>query len=1223
MTRKGRILAVLLPLVFLITIIPIENSSTRGDVLDVRISISSPQQAETLSSYRITEEYEGFVLASLTEDEIAELTAQGFDIQTEELYLIGIRGFSFDTRKGEPSIPDELRISDYSEGAVGYYIVQFRGPVRREWKESLSQAGAEIVNYVPFNAFLVRIDPGMRAALGRVQAVQWVGVFHPAYKVSPELVSETGTFEAEVITFYPEGVDTVLDILPEESILFSYKGKDFGRVDARIDHDQLVRVANLVDVNFIQPREVFYIHNSRMQWIMQTNINENRRIWDMGIRGERQLVGFSDTGIDFDHNLFREDAITIQNGDIYNATDMTRRKLVRYYVHGDPSDEWSWKDTPNRQDPDSGWWTSGHGTMVTGTFGGNDDPIATSSNDGGAKGAKIFFQDIGGIRWLSGVRIDSLKYIPADYDDLFGPAYDAGARIHSNSWGSYTTVYTMGAQMVDEFMWNHPDMLIIFSNGNGGRTNMASPATAKNVLSSGSGRTSPIQDSVAGYSSTGPTSDGRRKPTVIAVGEGISSMSSGNPRDNINTAWEGSWGGTSYSAPDHASLAAMTRQYFMEGWWPSGTKVPLDGFEPSAALVKAMLTASARQMQGQNSDSKNEDTWPNNSQGWGRVLLDDALYFAGDTRRLELFDDRIGLNTGEFNMESYYVLDSSEPLRIILAWTDYPGVAWTSPNIANDLDLLVTDPLGNTYKGNVFGTMAQGESLPNTGSYDRLNVLEGAHIESPMVGAWSVRVTAANAPNGPQPYALVTLGDLGTGWGQVFLDQSVYGENDTIGISVRDTGPSTVDVTMWSTTEPTPELISLNETSPGSGRWVGYINTSQGPPTTDGELQVSHGDLVTVQYIDDDPPHTSTDTATIDATYPLIFNIFVMNITSTSANVIWRTNEATDSKVYYNESDPLDLEEYVSGYRLEHDVLLTNLKPETIYKFDVESSDPYGHTTKDSNGGLHWQFQTLKLSPEPPTNPRAWLFGPDYDHVHIEWELSVDDPGLVDHYAIYYSTLAYDPDGTGYQLLATVPSGLNFFDHYLAGHGNPMNIYYVIQANYSAGLPARAEDQVAKFTRWTPAGPVLLSFPLKMVNESIEYALKTVSWDVMRYYDAWDDSDHWKEYHRWKNWNDLPTINQTMAIWVNVTSPEPVTHAGVVPRGMSIHLKEGWNLVGFPHMYYDYTVNDLSAQTGAERVEAFNVAAPPYFLYSLSGTTYMAPGEGYWIKVPAHTFWIL
>jgi hypothetical protein len=488
-----------------------------------------------------------------------------------------------------------------------------------------------------------------------------------------------------------------------------------------------------------------------------------------------------------------------------------------------------------------------------------------------------------------------------------------------------------------------------------------------------------------------------------------------------------------------------------------------------------------------------------------------------------------------------------------------------------------------------------------------------------MVGVWTVRVTAANVPSGPQPYALVSLGALGSGWGIVYLDREMYGENDTIEINVRDTGPASVDVIIWSATEPMPEPVSLTESPPSSGRWIGYIDTNQGNVLPDGLLQVNDGDLVVVQYDDTSPPQVSTDTATIDASYPAIFGVSVANITSSTANVMWTTSEPADSRVYYNRTMPLDIEEYASEYRILHDVPLIGLTPETIYTFDVESSDPFGHTTRADNGGAHWQFTTLKLRPDPPTNVRAWLIGPTHQHVRIAWDPSADAATMVDNYAIYYSIGSYTPNGTGYQFLAQVPTGINFYDHWLYGHGNPWNVFYYVQANWSGGLPSTFTDQVAKFTRWAPAGPVLLSFPLKMVDSSIEWALKTVSWDKARYYDPWD-ADHWKEFHRGKYWDDFPAVNQSMAIWVNLTSAERVTSAGVVPANMTINLREGWNLVGFPHMFYDYTVGDLMAQTGAERVEGYNSITPPYFLQSLAGIDFMAPGEGYWIKVPVGRF---
>lgn len=43
--------------------------------------------------------------------------------------------------------------------------------------------------------------------------------------------------------------------------------------------------------------------------------------------------------------------------------------------------------------------------------------------------------------------------------------YAAGARVHSDSWGSAMTVYDSLAASVDLYTWQHPDFLPIFAAG--------------------------------------------------------------------------------------------------------------------------------------------------------------------------------------------------------------------------------------------------------------------------------------------------------------------------------------------------------------------------------------------------------------------------------------------------------------------------------------------------------------------------------------------------------------------------------------------------------------------------------------------------------------------------------------------------------------------------------------------------------------------------------------
>lgn len=43
------------------------------------------------------------------------------------------------------------------------------------------------------------------------------------------------------------------------------------------------------------------------------------------------------------------------------------------------------------------------------------------------------------------------------------------------------------------------------------------------------------------------------------------------------------------ATPVVAGSAALVRQYFMDGYYPSGTKTQDDAFTPSSALIKAVM----------------------------------------------------------------------------------------------------------------------------------------------------------------------------------------------------------------------------------------------------------------------------------------------------------------------------------------------------------------------------------------------------------------------------------------------------------------------------------------------------------------------------------------------------------------------------------------------------------------------------------------------------------
>jgi hypothetical protein len=148
---------------------------------------------------------------------------------------------------------------------------------------------------------------------------------------------------------------------------------------------------------------------------------------------------------------------------------------------------------------------------------------------------------------------------------------------------------------------------------------------------------------------------------------------------------------------------------------------------------------------------------PSYEQGFGFPVLDEALYFTGDRARLRVSDVATpnGLAEGESVTLQVNVL-SGTPLKVVLVWTDPPGVvrsvADSTAELVNDLDLRVMTPSGAATWGN---------DVLHPGQPDRLNNVEGVSIPQPLTGAYTVTISANRLGAGPrQGYALVMTGDF-------------------------------------------------------------------------------------------------------------------------------------------------------------------------------------------------------------------------------------------------------------------------------------------------------------------------------------------------------------------------------------------------------------------------------------------------------------------------------
>ncbi len=657
-------------------------------------------------------------------------TAVGADrLDPWESRLIRIGVYEFDTRQGEPQLPARLTTSG---GEM--WLVQLEAPIREEAKDLLRAAGVEFYDYIPNNAFLCRVPVGREALVVSSRAAVWMGRYHPAYRLPADLLAVPGPIEVKVLGFPWESGPELVETLRQMGMEVTDWGVDplNVRVRGQIDAARLPDVVSLEAVYYVEKWIRARLHNPQAQWVMQTNGNANRRLWDLGLEGQNQVVSTSDTGIFMEHNMFRDAAVPVTTwGDYPN-----HRKVIAY-VQGRAGADFG--------DEAASWW---HGTHTGGSACGDDSYCGgTQPYDGMALLAKNYFIDLGASTGGFGG--------PQSLWTMFNYGYNgnAGGRayVHSMSWGSNSNgAYAADDRAVDHWIWWHQDGSVFTSAGNddpppgGNDEYVGSPGNSKSVVTVASCSNGYGANMYSTWCSRGPTDDGRIKPDILAPGDFI--WSSVGP--NIGSYdWSS---GTSMSCPIAAGSALQVRQYFEDGWYPTGSPAAPDAVHPSSALIKAVMVNGG-------DENMSSYTVPSFYIGWGRTCLDSVLYFPGDARGLQVVDDTLGVQTGQ--TDSYqYEIQTCGKLEVTLAWSDYPAAIYANPTIINDLDLEVQVPGGSVYKGNVY---SGGWSVTG-GSYDRLNTVECVHLANPTAGTYTIRVIGHDVPMATsQPYALVLTGNFG------------------------------------------------------------------------------------------------------------------------------------------------------------------------------------------------------------------------------------------------------------------------------------------------------------------------------------------------------------------------------------------------------------------------------------------------------------------------------
>jgi len=575
--------------------------------------------------------------------------------------------YQFDPLVSVPGVPANLTAQAPAPGQAAYYIAQCTGPIKDSFKQQMQAQGARLLEYVPEYAFHVRATPEQAAAMRSLAFVRWVGLIQPAYKLEPGLLGRTGVVDVLLKAYPGESPDPIAGAASMWGArVVDWSRRLGGLVRAQAPAPVIAALAGVSTVSWIETWKTIGPCNDVARRIMSVSFQSWERpggydVWqNNGLFGAGQVVGVSDSGLD--------------TGDLATINPDFAGRVKALFSYS----------------PDGRFWDlEGHGTHVCGSILGNG---ATSGSVPSAHEYTMSYAGVAPEAQLVFQRLEDDEgdwHFPTDLYDLFDQAYGAGARIHSNSWrqlGTHNELilqrYTVYAQRIDQFMWDHKDMLILFAAGNDGVDrdspcsnltatppvhvaegvvdygSIASPATAKNCLSVGASESEravgnvtynsssptrfpelPIStdlqaddpNGLAAFSSRGPCSDKRTKPEIVAPGTWIASvmsqMLSGVP-------WYMYESGTSMACPLTAGSAALVREYYQKMQGRSS---------PSAALIKATLMNCADEMApgqygiwdahisvptGTCSGGPLQEiaARPNNDEGWGRVNVGACIF---------------------------------------------------------------------------------------------------------------------------------------------------------------------------------------------------------------------------------------------------------------------------------------------------------------------------------------------------------------------------------------------------------------------------------------------------------------------------------------------------------------------------------------------------------------------------------------------------------------------
>ena len=419
-----------------------------------------------------------------------------------------------------------------------FAVLQFENIPTDIERKQLLQAGIELLEYIPNNAYTVTITGSLNTELLTQVKARAVIELSAEQKMQPELangsfpgwaVKVTGT--VDVWISFPKSFvyETIVQELKSRNFdITSDEYKNYRIVGLRIATSRLTELASLPYIEYVQsiPHEDQSL-NYNTQFLSKANVlKAPLAVGGRQLNGSGVVVGIGD------------------NGDAQTHIDFSERLINRSYLTPRP-----------------------HVTHVTGTIGGAG--IIHELYTGYAPKATLLVQSFSNIF-------------------TFAPTYvqDYGMVITNNSFGAvvndcdFNGYYDLTSRILDQQAFDLPELQQVFAAGNDGfrncppypkgfKTVLGGYQSAKNVLTVGS---TDYKGTYSVFSSKGPVKDGRIKPEIMSHGELVASTWTNNIYSYNN--------GTSMAAPGvSGGLALLVQRYRQLN----------SGANPKSGLLKALL----------------------------------------------------------------------------------------------------------------------------------------------------------------------------------------------------------------------------------------------------------------------------------------------------------------------------------------------------------------------------------------------------------------------------------------------------------------------------------------------------------------------------------------------------------------------------------------------------------------------------------------------------------